>query len=180
MSPEAPGSLVVLTLSTDSYGAWSAEVDRCDPPPGATTWLSASWSGMDCTGLQQSVGGGVVCATIPTDFQRKAQRAEGLEADSNRLIWRDAAPGEGLMLVTVLPAGWIINEPNDASRPPVAVKIFQRRFAVYWMLAGRDQVWWRVTRLDNGDGGMDLKNAVRTFRAALLDLPQPYPVLLDG
>jgi hypothetical protein len=179
VSPEAPGSLVVLTLSTDSDGAWFAEVDRCDPQPEATSWLSASWSEVDCRGLRQPVGGGVVCATIPADFERKVYRAEGLEADMDRLMWRDAAPGEGLMLVAVLPTGWIVCAPNDASRPPVDVKVFKGRFAAYWMLSGRDQIWWRVTRLADRDEERNLRRAVRAFRGVLLDLPQPSPVQLD-
>ncbi len=182
MSPEAPGSLVVLSLEKSVDGAWSADVDRWDPAPGAGDLLRASWSAVECTGLQQTVGGGVVCATVPrgSQFQHKQQRAEQLEVDPGRLIWRDAAPGEGLMLVAVLPAGWVISTPADASSAPVDAKVFQSRFAVYWMLTGRDPVWFRVTNFSNDQEEYRLGNKVRQFRAALLDSPRAMPVFVES
>ncbi len=170
MAPEAPGSLVVLDLSVSDEEGWTAVVDRFDPVENGDQWLRVSWSAQHCTGDWQPVAGGVVCALVPPGtFRHETLQADELDDGTGRLQWRDKAPGEGLMLVVVLPESWIV---QDASRPPVDAKPFRNRFAAYWLLDGRDLVWWRVTRLE-GQGDAELGAIVRQYRAALLDTPSP-------
>jgi hypothetical protein len=173
MSPEGPGSLVVLDLSVDGQGNWSGEIDRFDPL-GATQWLRVSWSAVSCTGNRVPAGGGVVCVTVPeVGYRRERYPVDGLTAGAGRLHWRDKAPGEGLMLVIVLPIGWIIPSARDASRPPVDVKIFCGRFAAYWMMHdGRDFVWWNVSEAT----GTAMNQHVDAFQ---VELTPGAPVVLE-
>lgn len=172
MSPEAPGSLVVLVLSVDELGNWSGEIDRFDPVE-AKQWLRVSWSAAACTGNRRPAGGGVVCVTVPeSGYRRERYPVNGLTAGAGRLQWRDKAPGEGLMLVIVLPIGWVIPSAHDASRSPVDVKAFHGRFAAYWMLDGRDAVWWNVSEVAEAT----ISQHIDAFQ---VELAPGTPVVLD-
>lgn len=195
MAPEGPGSLVVLDLLIDEQGDWAADVDRLDPEQSGE-WLRVSWTAKSCTGPRQSVGGGVVCAVVPMGYKRENYLTdEQLKVGTQRLLWRDKAPGgEGLMLVVVLPQGWVINQPTDASLPPVDVKRFgdNNRFAAYWILGNADRdredkaqrvaVWWYVTRLEDTQEA-EIAAVVNRMRDKLADLstpPQKGPVEMEG
>ncbi|MDT0353875.1 hypothetical protein [Pseudonocardia charpentierae] len=175
MSPEAPGSLVVPTLLNRPDGHWYAEVDRLDPNPGADSWLRVSWSAATCTGQQLGIGGSIVCAVVPTGFQRSKYPANQLDFAANHLQWRDAAPSEGLMLVVALPEDWVIDSPAAASPSPVDAKVIKGRFATYWMLAGRGRVTFKVSHLQ----AEAIADFMERFRTNLLDLPRPSPVELQ-
>lgn len=184
MTPEAPGSLVVLNVRVDATGGWTAQVDRVDPVGEPSAWLRVTWSAQGCTGDWQPVGDGVVCVItpsgVPPSYKRRTYSVGGLEAGSDRLMWRDASPGEGLMLVVLLPHGCVVSDPGQTSRPPVDAKTFRERFCMYWLLTHEEpQVWWRVSKTNVAEAGIG--GAIRAFRGMLLDTQiSAMPVVVES
>jgi hypothetical protein len=68
-----------------------------------------------------------------------------------------------------------MESPAD-SKGPVDAKVFRERFAAYWLLEGRDSIWWRVAPVGSVENPNSVRKAVTAFRAALLDgrhFPKP-------
>ena len=60
-----------------------------------------------------------------------------------KLEWSDAAPGGYLMLVAVMPPGYVL-DPDRGEDPPRQVKVVGDRLAAWWAIAPRATRKWYV------------------------------------
>lgn len=166
MAPEAPGNIVILDLALAESGV-HAKVDRFEPGNGAF-WVI--WSAMGDIrevhdGAEEGgdspyvpAGGGVIQVLVPEGARRFQYTAAVQGQDT--LVWRDKLAGMGLMLVVVLPAGYVLPSvlPADVEPVPNALKDFDGRLAFFWRLVGQTEdqqvnVSWRMEPLEGRDLG---------------------------
>jgi len=148
MSPEAPGNLVALDISSDGSG-FTCRVERYDPikaddpikpdPP----FLRVSWNAITRPPGYEPVAGGAAYVDVPPGYDHKSYEARP-DNGGPRLAWLDKVFGDGLMLIAVLPFGHALTSVADADPPPVAAKLHDGRMAVYWLIARRTRVSWRL------------------------------------
>ena len=171
MAPEAPGNIVILDLALRGSRVY-ARVDRFEPADRAF-WVI--WSAIgDIREVHDGAkerrdspyvpaGGGVIQVLAPKGARRFQYTAAVQGKDT--LVWRDKVAGMGLMLVVVLPVGYVL--PDDVEPVPNAFKDFDGRLAFFWRLVGQaeDQqvnVSWRMERLE----GRDLSSYVASLTEA--------------
>jgi hypothetical protein len=152
MTPEAPGTLVVL----DFY--WSDSELRCRvedyEPYDAIEVLRVSWNSTRRPRGYESVGNGVAYTLIPAGYRREGPHpGEPDVLDRDRFSWIHPVRGEGLMLIAVLPEGYALVPPDgDADSWPIVSKIFRGRMALYWLHPGNDgertRTTWRMRRVE--------------------------------
>jgi hypothetical protein len=141
VSPEAPGSLVVLDFAVSESG-WTAEVDLL-LPRGAKEWLFVSWNAEDCAGDLTAMGGGCVCVLVPDGYKRLTYPAAAEERIGRWLGWSQQVEGEGMMVVALFPDGYVVDGTEDLRPPPARAKEFRDRLAVYWIVEhGHADVSW--------------------------------------
>jgi hypothetical protein len=152
MAPEAPGNLIVLDLSFREETVVS-KVEQIVPPQKGPVmeWLRVRFHEAPEPGFY-SVGNGVALARAPKRF-RHSKAAEEVEIPTTgnlRYCWTNAAQGDGLMLVLVLPAGYTLD--LDVCQPlPRSAKEFHGRLAVYFKPEGGHgqsvSVAWGIQKL---------------------------------
>ncbi len=141
MSPEAPGNLVVLDLRLRDSSV-ECQVDRYDPEA-ATGWLKVSWNAIQCPPGYVPIGGGVVFVWAPPGYTHRTYRASPDDQSPGRFGWVDKVYGDGLMLVIVLPTGYVLPSVQNANPAPVRAKDFKGRMALYWLIQGsKNDVQW--------------------------------------
>jgi hypothetical protein len=156
MAPEAAGNVVVLDLYADP------ESDRKDAPPirsrvtcyqpterSEATFIDASWNADAAGEGWVPVADGVVYVRPPADYEHTAYDAAVPRA-AGRYFWRHPVHGSGLMLVAVLPTGYVVARTGDSEPTPADVKPFQGRMALYWWIGGplRGEARWALTRIE--------------------------------
>ena len=178
MAPEAPANLVVLDVCEADNG-FAFDVSRWDFEGGG--WLWVLWSADTCPEEWLPAAGGAVCVAAPPEVRRAEYRAVPRAVrDPRRLLWTDfAEPPLGLMLVVLLPEGYILDDqlPNDPT--PIEAKVFNGRMALHWRLVpasrGRVEAAWTIRRMPEGQSLRDACVEVneRSLASALPDLPPP-------
>jgi hypothetical protein len=142
MSPEAPGNLVALDISSDGDG-FTCRVERYDPIDVNAGFLRVSWNAITRPPGYEPVGGGAAYVDAPPGFAHTSYEAKP-DRGGDRLAWLDKVFGDGLMLIAVLPYGYALTGARDADPPPVAAKLHGGRMAVYWLIAERTRISWRL------------------------------------
>ncbi|MQA30688.1 MAG: hypothetical protein GEU82_12770, partial [Luteitalea sp.] len=142
MSPEAPGNLVALDISSDTSGL-VCRVERYDPIDVHATFLRVSWNAIARPPGYEPIVGGAAYVDVPPGFEHRTYEARPDIAGA-RLAWLDKVFGDGLMLIAVLPYGHALPDFHDADPPPVAAKLHEGRMVIYWLLAERARTTWRM------------------------------------
>ena len=148
MTPEAPGNLVVIDVSEDEDG-FRYTVERWDPTPDSRHFLWTLWAaeGGCPPGFVPAAGGAVCVAADPGYLHARYSARPRVRKDRRALSWADVAEGVGIMVVAVLPAGWVY---EDGSLPPREAKPFDGRMALYWRSGGGHarelRLTWTVNR----------------------------------
>jgi hypothetical protein len=134
MTPEAPGNLVVIDVSEDDDG-FRYTVERWDPTPESRYFLWTLWAAEgDCPAGFVSAAGGAVCVAADPGYAHARYGARPrVRRDPRVLSWADVAEGSGIMIVAVMPAGWVY---DGGSVAPVEAKPFKGRMALYWRSGG--------------------------------------------
>lgn len=148
MSPEAPGNLVALDISSDASG-FVCRVERYDPKDPGANFLRVSWNAIGQPPGYESVAGGAAYVDVPPGFDHRTYEARP-DIAGPRLGWLDKVFGDGLMLIAVLPYGHAVPSFDDADPAPIAAKIHEGRMAIYWLLAARTRITWRMEAVDAG------------------------------
>jgi hypothetical protein len=145
MAPERPKTLTVLDY-TRVDGGFGVHVDRWDPQDASTelvvTWAAASGPGPNW----YSVANGAVWVAVPDGYQWGTYDGEVSPQEPNQLEWSDAAPGGYLMLVAVMPPGYVL-DPDRGGDPPRQVKVVGNRLAAWWAITPRATRKWYVREL---------------------------------
>jgi hypothetical protein len=148
MSPEAPGNLVALDISSDEAG-FTCRVERYDPIDLDAGFLRVSWNAITRPPGYEPVAGGAAYVDAPPGFEHRSYEARPDIAGS-RLAWLDKVYGDGLMLIAVVPYGHALTSVDDADPPPVAAKLHDGRMAVYWLIAERTRISWHLEVVQTG------------------------------
>jgi hypothetical protein len=148
MSPEAPGNLVALDISSDGEG-FACRVERYDPIEDHPLFLRVSWNAITRPPGYEPVAGGAAYVDAPPGFEHKSYEARP-DVAGPRLAWLDKVFGDGLMLIAVLPYGYALTSVHDADPPPIAAKLHDGRMAVYWLVAERTRISWRLEPVQIG------------------------------
>jgi hypothetical protein len=148
MSPEAPGNLVALDISSDGAG-FKCHVERYDPVEVHAGFLRVSWNAITRPAGYEPVAGGAAYVHAPPGFQSSSYDARP-DIAGPRLAWFDKVFGDGLMLIAVLPYGHALPSIHDSDPPPVAAKLHDGRMAIYWLIAERTRISWRLEVIDAG------------------------------
>jgi hypothetical protein len=185
MSPEEPGSLVVLNVHPPVGDIWNASIDTLSPTSDAGDWPFVSWSATECTGDMVPMGSGVVCVEIPAEGYRRRHYPASLEDHGNGWVgWTYPISRGGLMVVLWLPAGYILPSEEDVTPSPRRAKTSGNRLALYWLIPeGASAVLCcRPSKIDTDD----LAQAARVSASALMrrglseaDRPSPVPIRVD-
>jgi len=164
MAPEAPGNIVILDVAETKDG-FECDVDRFEPSEA----LSAFWVIWSATGRVRAVdegqparanyvsaGGGVLNVLAPQGAKRFQYRAR-IQGQRD-LLWRDVVHGDGLMLVVILPRGYVLPSVDQGviAPTPHAFKEFDGRLAYFWRLTNRGEdnqinVRWRMEPVGDRD-----------------------------
>ena len=137
MPPDLVGNLVILDLEWEDSEVVCI-VQRYDPiewsaPKGAHEPLRVSWNATNCPPGYVPVAEGAVYVLRPPGF--KASDYPGQPSKLNaRLSWRDTMSADGLMLVIVLPKGYVLPSVDDADPTLGEAKAFKNRMAIYWVV----------------------------------------------
>lgn len=147
MAPERPKTLTVLDY-TRIDGGFRVHVDRWDPQQ-ASTALVVTWAADSRPGPNwYSVGNGAVWVAVPDGYQWGTYDGEVSPQEPNQLEWSDATePGGYLMLVAVMPPGYVL-DPDRGGDPPRQVKVVGDRLAAWWAIPLRATRKWYVRKLD--------------------------------
>ena len=175
MTPEAPGNLVVIDVSEDDDG-FRYTVERWDPTPESRYFLWTLWAAEgECPAGFVSAAGGAVCVAADPGYAHARYGARPrVRRDPRALSWADVAEGSGIMVVAVLPAGWVY---DDGSLAPVEAKPFKGRMALYWRRGSGPspevRLDWTIKPLEGAlrDACAELNDSVST---AIL-MPDPPP-----
>jgi hypothetical protein len=173
MTPEAPGNLVVIDVSEDDDG-FRYTVERWDPTAESRHFLWTLWAAEgDCPPGFVSAAGGAVCVAADPGYVHARYRARPrVRTDRRALSWADVAEGVGIMVVAVLPAGWVY---DDGSLSPLEAKPFDGRMALYWRSGGGHNGEVRLTWTVKPIAGT-LRDACAELNDSLSDaLPTPDP-----
>src|SRR5215207_1786076 len=148
MSPEAPGNLVALDISSDGEG-FVCRVERYDPIKDHPLFLRVSWNAITRPPGYEPVAGGAAYVDAPPGFEHTSYEARP-DIAGPRLGWVDKVFGDGLMLIAVLPYGHALTSAQDADPPPVAAKLHDGRMALYWLVSERTRISWRLEPVQTG------------------------------
>ena len=146
MAPERPKTLTVLDYTRADVG-FRVHVDRWDPQEASTalvvTWAAASGPGPNW----HSVANGAVWVAVPDGYQWGTYDGEVSPQEPNQLEWSDATePGGYLMLVAVMPSGYVL-DPDRGGDPPRQVRVVGDRLAAWWAIPLRATRKWYVREL---------------------------------
>ncbi len=146
MTPERPKTLTVLDYMRTGTGL-GVHVDRWDPLD-AVSELVVSWAATGRPGPNwYAAADGAVWVAAPQGYQWNEYDADVSPPDPNHLGWADAtSPGGYLMLVAVLPAGYVL-DPTRGGDPPREIKVVGERLAAWWMIVGRGSHSWYIREL---------------------------------
>jgi hypothetical protein len=157
MSPDAPGNLAVLDLYFDSKATdgdlpqLRCHVERYDPTKATEKqFIQVSWYADSAQEGWVAVSDGVVHVQPPADYAHPPRYDAPVPRAGGRYFWRHPVHGVGLMLVAVLPSGYVIARAADADPTPDEVKAFENRMALYWWIVGprRGAARWALTEVD--------------------------------
>lgn len=167
MAPEGPGNITILDLVLKD-SIVECKVDRFEPN-GAINPFFVSWSATGPIQNFVAAGDGVVNVRPPDGAERWIYSARVGRA-GDRLVWRDVVHGMGLMLVVVLPTGYVLQSvlENDVEPIPSGFKEFKGRMAFYWRLKGDEEnqadVMWRMRHAP----GIDVESHCEILREEAL------------
>jgi hypothetical protein len=183
MAPEAPGNLVVIdVIESEDGDGFRFVVERWDPTPDSRNFLWTLWAAEgDCPKGFVDAAGGVVCVAADPDFDHARYRARPrVRKDPHALSWGDVAQGVGIMIVAVLPSGWMY---TSGCLDPVEAKPFDGRMALYWRTAGGSNgevlLTWTIEPLHGSlrDACAEL-NELGPHAAPVVDPPLPRQEML--
>ncbi len=145
MAPERPRVLVILDLANPVDG--SGTVYHWDPVD-ASSELVVLWEAERCPADFLEAPEGVVCIAVPPGYtEYRYQLRHQPFADPLALSWRGQVRGSALMVVAILPRGYLFAEPRQGSDWPVKAKLVADRMAIYWFFGGGDatvEPAWRM------------------------------------
>ncbi len=146
MAPERPRALVILDFGPPADGG-GGTVYHWDPVD-ASSELVVLWEAEHCPADFLEVAEGVACVAVPPGYKeyRYELRREP-PADPLALSWRGQVRGSALMVVAILPRGYLYAEPRQGSDWPVKAKVVGDRMAIYWFFGGGDvtvEPAWRM------------------------------------
>jgi pimeloyl-ACP methyl ester carboxylesterase len=157
MAPDKPGNLAVLDLKLNG-DAITAEVERYDPESWSGS-LRVLWHASEAPrgGEWNTAGKGVVFVAAPPEVRPQRYPASVPGRYPGPFSWTNDVGDLGLMLVVVLPPGYVLANANPAEPlPPFESKPFNGRVALYWFIPlpplRRAQVSWTIEPLE-GDLG---------------------------
>ncbi|MGW2635362.1 hypothetical protein [Streptomyces sp. NPDC001348] len=139
-------NLVVLDISINAK-KWKAVVHDWHPKANATESLRIDWMAEVCARRQEKMAGGAVCASIPGNYACRVIQTGDLKNGDHIIRWQEMPRGGVVVLVCVLPPGWVI-QPGDAKLTPAGSKSHGGRFAAYWILEPTGTAidhWWRAS-----------------------------------
>lgn len=161
MAPERPKTLTVLDYERADNG-FRVHVDRWDPQEESTPQLVVTWAAASRPGPNWHVAGdGAVWVAVPEGYQWGTYDGEVSPQEPNQLEWSDATPPGGyLMLVAVMPPGYVL-DPERGGDPPTQVKVVGDRLAAWWAFPLRATRRWYVRELAATEPLDDVAAALR-------------------
>lgn len=181
MAPEMPGNLVVLDLGwKDSEVV--CNVQRYDPIS-AIESLKVSWSATRCPPGYTALAKGVAYVLRPPGYEARDYEAQPPERGAD-LSWTDQILGDtGLMLIIVLPAGYVLPTVDDADPILGDSKEFNGRMALYWLAPQnedrRQEFSWHMEKVQYTTAELKTRcsslnhEAAERRRKANKSLPEP-------
>jgi hypothetical protein len=170
MAPERPRSLVILDLSEP--GAQDGGTVYHWDPVDSDRELVVLWEAARCPGDFVDTVANVACVAVPPGF---TEYRYTLERPPEPLIesWRGQPRGSILMVIAILPPGYVLDEPQGGDWP-IKAKIVGERLAIYWIFAGNETVEpaCRIVPIDDVAALVECAARINQ-RPSPLELPEP-------
>lgn len=181
MAPEkVRGNLVVLDLDFRN-SILECLVDRFDPVS-TDEPLFVSWNAIECPPGFDSSGNGVIFVARPPGYKRQSYRAKPDALGDHRYSWADKVYFDGIMIVLILPEGYVIRSIDSTTPSPTRMKMFGERLAWYWAIPNerdRAEVSWQINPI-NDLGITSLSDHTETLNnEAVARGPLSPPVKMD-
>ena len=186
MAPEETGNLVVLELEWRDADVVCI-VHRYEQDSSNSKRLRVSWAATKCPSGYVSLAGGVTYVRRPPGYLVPDPYSAQPSKRDARYSWTDTPSADGLMLILVLPAEYVLPSVDDADPMLVESKEFNGRMALYWLVPKnedpRQEFSWRMEKVQYTTAELKTRcsslnhEAAERRKRANEDLPSP--VILD-
>ena len=129
----APGSLTILDLGKRDPELASKAIRYY--PDSANANLVMSWAASQRPSRFKSVAGGVAFVRNTKGYKKSTYQSK-IATRNDSYFWREPPTDDGVMLILILPDGYIIPAADKTHPILVEAKAFKNRMALYWLEFG--------------------------------------------